>query len=169
MDHVKDSADLKTGKDLRDHLVRPFSLWESSGSQYTTIFLSSKVLGLDCWLSTLHGYLLLRGSSLQSPFSQRSLWTRLLELPKTSHLTVTVAKYHSFPNIPGSHFAAGKKAGWVISRHLRTVISWRTSENHMGGQCFMLEALMTVIPTFHPQPSDPHFPRIPTSHKPLSP
>lgn len=35
MDRVKDSPDLKTGKDLRDHLVHLFSPQESSGSQYT--------------------------------------------------------------------------------------------------------------------------------------
>lgn len=72
-DRVKDSAYLRTGKDLRDHLVHPFSLWESSGSQYTTMFLSSKVLGLHCMFPTLHSYLLLLRSSPQTPFPQSSL------------------------------------------------------------------------------------------------
>lgn len=124
---------LKTGKDLRDHLFQPFSVWEkSSGSQYMTTFSSSKVSGLNCSLSILHGHCPLLRSPLKTILSELSVNCTLSELSGISHLAITVAKYHSCTNFSTSHFAAGEKVGWVISSHLTTaVISWRTSENHL--------------------------------------
>lgn len=79
--------------------------------------------------------------------TQDALWT-LLKTQHTSKLEKTL------------------EIIWFSHFRLRSVaivlISWRTSENH---QCFVLEASVTVSPSFQPQPTDPHSLSFPTSFK----
>lgn len=152
-------------------MIQPFSLWLSIRNDFLVFKgpwakLLAPNLAQLCLTSKVF--------SADSTVSEFFVNSRLLELPMTSHLTVTVVKCHQFPKLLKFLLCCWRES-WL--GHFWTPENCNSLENFWEprdpSRCFMSKASITVTPTFHPQPSDSHaLPRprsFSTSCKPSSP